>query len=540
MASSSPDAEEPTESPTPSAQPPLDLGLSSGMVLPHWTDPPTGQVPRVLLDDQEMETDGLTEEDPTAAHPVGPGVAWREHEQDWEHLESQDPGHLFGDALEADAFDGSPLLGSEPGEELRGAAVVATSPRGTGWQPSFMTDAPEDFSDLEQEARKRSRFNTRAESSREEDEGSQQASVAGSFDHEQSLASQAEVPSSGVHEDLAFELAQEAGDTLESGSVGSHADHHQGKRRRHSARSKITFGSNGSSARGEERVAELEKGSDRRIGVAILTGCLFGGIALACFVGGPLTSLVLVSAVLLLGAAEAASAFRKARIVPATALVLVAVIGMAVASYEDLFQGLVWSLTGVLALAFFWHLTLASAGGGSKEEGLRKVALGLMATVFIVCWIGLLGAFAALMLAPVTFPHRHGVALLIGMVIGVIANDVGALFVGRLFGVHRIAPAISPGKTFEGLLGGTALTFLICTLVVSHIHPWSVSTTLMLSAVVSVLAPVGDLMESLVKRALSRKDMGSLLPGHGGVLDRVDGMLAVLPVMYLVARIVHF
>jgi CDP-diglyceride synthetase len=530
VVSSGSDAEEPTQSSEQSAQVPLDLGLSSGITLPHWTDPPTGQVPRILLDDQEMQADtGLTEEDPTAVHPIGPGVGWREHEQDWEHLESHDPGRLFADPFQEDVLDGASLLASEPQEQLERTGLVGGLSRATAWQPSFLSDACEDFSDLEQEARKRSRFNTSGESPQGQDEDSQQVV---------SSASLHEPPPSGIQQDLAPQQA------LEDRSEGHLVDQSQGRRRRHSVRSRNALGRNRSALSGlhqpTEKAAEPEKGSDRRIGVAILTGCLFGGMALACFVGGPLTSLALVSAVLLLGAAEAASAFRKARIVPATALVLLAVTGMAVASYEDLFQGLVWSLTGVLGLAFFWHLRQAGAVSESKQEGLHKVALGLMATVFIVCWVGLLGAFAALMLAPATFPHRHGVALLIGMVIGVIANDVGALFVGRRFGAHKIAPTISPGKTFEGLLGGTALTFLVCTLVVSRIHPWSVATTLMLSAVVSVLAPVGDLMESLVKRALSRKDMGSLLPGHGGVLDRVDGMLAALPVMYLVARIMHF
>lgn len=529
MASRSPDAQEPAQEAESPVEAPLELGLSSGMTLPHWTEPPTGQVPKVLLDDEGAKQDpGLTEEDPTASHLVGPGVGWREHEQDWEHLESHDPGRLFGDVLEEEAVDEESLLGAESHEGADRVGPVGVSLRGVDWQPGFMNDASADFSDLEQEALKRSRFSVSDEVPRNEKADVWQLDAPGSPGTQGSSAPGDQAP----------------------------AEEPPIRRRRHSARSRFLSRSGGSLQPGSSRGAERqpsperdlspegqpspERGSDRRIGVAILTGCLFGGVALACFLGGPLTSLALVSAVLLLGAAEAASAFRRARIVPATALVLLAVIGMAVASFEDLFQGLVWSLTGVVGLAFLWHLRRGSSGGEPREESLRKAALGLMATVFVVCWVGFLGAFAGLMLAPATFPHRHGVALLIGMVIGVIANDVGALAVGRRFGVHKIAPAISPGKTLEGLLGGTALTFLICTLVVSQIHPWSISTTLMLSAVVSVLAPIGDLTESLVKRALSRKDMGSLLPGHGGVLDRVDGMLAVLPVMYLVARIVHF
>jgi phosphatidate cytidylyltransferase len=84
------------------------------------------------------------------------------------------------------------------------------------------------------------------------------------------------------------------------------------------------------------------------------------------------------------------------------------------------------------------------------------------------------------------------------------------------------------------------LTLAVAALVVSRVHPFSLGHALLLGAVVVVLAPLGDLAESLVKRDLGVKDMGSLLPAHGGVLDRVDAMLFVMPVAYYLVRLVHF
>ena len=116
------------------------------------------------------------------------------------------------------------------------------------------------------------------------------------------------------------------------------------------------------------------------------------------------------------------------------------------------------------------------------------------------------------------------------------ANDVGALVVGGWMGSRPLAPKISPNKTWEGLLGGAVFSILVSTVAVGAIHPWSASNAALLGVVVAVVAPLGDLCESLLKRDLRLKDMGTLLPGHGGVLDRVDALLFVLPATYYLVR----
>jgi phosphatidate cytidylyltransferase len=119
--------------------------------------------------------------------------------------------------------------------------------------------------------------------------------------------------------------------------------------------------------------------------------------------------------------------------------------------------------------------------------------------------------------------------------IAVVANDVGALFVGSAVGRTPLRAWISPNKSVEGLVGGTLLTvgamFLVNVSAIST--TWnSLGELLVLALVVSVAAPVGDLTESMFKRNLDVKDFGTVVKGHGGVLDRFDGFLVALPAAY--------
>jgi phosphatidate cytidylyltransferase len=151
-----------------------------------------------------------------------------------------------------------------------------------------------------------------------------------------------------------------------------------------------------------------------------------------------------------------------------------------------------------------------------------------------VGYVGLFGAYAALLLA---FPN--GVGAFIGVVVAVVANDVGALAVGSRAGRHHLAPTISPNKTWEGLVGGTVASVVVSVVVLGIVGltPWDGGSALALGLVVSVVAPIGDLCESMIKRDLGVKDMGSVLPGHGGLLDRFDAMLFCLPAAYYLCRV---
>lgn len=110
--------------------------------------------------------------------------------------------------------------------------------------------------------------------------------------------------------------------------------------------------------------------------------------------------------------------------------------------------------------------------------------------------------------------------------------DIRAYFSGRAFGKRKLAPAVSPGKSWEGVYGGLALTLLI-TLVVGVVREWDARQILLAlvgAAVVVLISVVGDLTESMFKRQAGIKDSSNLLPGHGGVLDRIDSLTAAIPV----------
>jgi phosphatidate cytidylyltransferase len=164
-------------------------------------------------------------------------------------------------------------------------------------------------------------------------------------------------------------------------------------------------------------------------------------------------------------------------------------------------------------------------------------------TVLAIGWIGILGSFGAAMLyvgnfgifTADGFSSRVGTDTLCLMAIAVVANDVGALFVGSAVGKSPLREWISPNKTIEGFVGGTVMTlgamFLVG--VWGKSTSWNSTGDLMaLGAVVAVMAPIGDLTESMFKRNLDVKDFGTIIKGHGGVLDRFDGFLFVMPAVY--------
>src|SRR5207244_3899714 len=117
-----------------------------------------------------------------------------------------------------------------------------------------------------------------------------------------------------------------------------------------------------------------------------------------------------------------------------------------------------------------------------------------------------------------------------------IANDVGAFVVGSRLGRTPLLPAVSPTKSIQGLLGGAVATGLLAVLLFSHVHPFDLKSSIGIAVVVVIAAPLGDLVESMLKRAVGVKDLGSILPGHGGIIDRIDSLLLVAPAVYYFVR----
>lgn len=273
--------------------------------------------------------------------------------------------------------------------------------------------------------------------------------------------------------------------------------------------------------------AEEPAAAPRNVPVAIGTGVAFGVFALLMFRAGSGPALALSVTVVGLAAVELFAVLRKAGYRPATLLGITSSVSVMLAAYAkgETAIPLVLALTMVCALLWFMF-------GVVRARPTMNVGVTLLGVV----WVGFLGSFAALLLRA---PDRRGIAFLLGAIIATVAYDVGALVVGSRNGRTPLAPEISPNKTWEGIMGGAGAALLASVLVTRGIHPWDLGSALALGLVTAFMAPLGDLSQSLIKRDLGIKDMGTLLPGHGGVMDRFDALLFVLPATYYLVRLLQ-
>ena len=260
----------------------------------------------------------------------------------------------------------------------------------------------------------------------------------------------------------------------------------------------------------------------------VMTGAIAGAVVLLAAAIGPAALVFLVAVALTLGSAELYHSLRTRGYQPATLLGLVAAPSLVGAVYWQGLDAYPLVLGVFVAFTLLWYLA-----GVVKARPAMNVAVTLM--VFL--YIAFLGSFAALLLK---FPLDHGIGLVLGAVLATVAHDIGSYFVGRWGGKTPLAPEVSPGKTVEGLVGGSLATLLMCLVVVRAISPWDGGKAFWLAVVVAIAAPLGDLCESMIKRDLGVKDMGAFLPGHGGVLDRIDALLFVMPATYYLVRLLNF
>ncbi len=208
-----------------------------------------------------------------------------------------------------------------------------------------------------------------------------------------------------------------------------------------------------------------------------------------------------------------------------------------------------YALALMLAVAAAWRLT-------ATPEALRTflfmaVVWWVAALAWIVMAPGRGGAMSAagagvLVLVPAAVAigrlvsiEPGGPVLLLVLVVLIAAADIGAYFGGRRYGRRRLAPAVSPGKTWEGFLAGLVTALLAAAAIFSTVQPAGVALPAWLAvcAFVALVSVVGDLVESMFKRRVGLKDSSALLPGHGGVLDRVDSLTAAGPAFLLGLKI---
>lgn len=264
---------------------------------------------------------------------------------------------------------------------------------------------------------------------------------------------------------------------------------------------------------------EQQRASDLALRVSsafVLLGLFVGSL----FLGGPWFS-GLVTVIMILAGGELFATLRSRGYRPVAGAGLLGLLVTGIGVHR----------TGVFSFAGGLTLTLlvvtAVFAFQNRRDPLENAALTIAATA----WVGMLSFAIAI------GRSDRAVSLILFVVLVSAGFDVGAYFIGRAFGRRLIAPVVSPRKTLEGLIGGVVAAFGLAA-VLSTLPPFNPPITfegsLLLAAVVSILAPLGDAAESVVKRALDVKDMGSIMPGHGGMLDRIDALLFVVPAAYLV------
>ena len=184
----------------------------------------------------------------------------------------------------------------------------------------------------------------------------------------------------------------------------------------------------------------------------------------------------------------------------------------------------------VAAVGYFLVVEVISPG----ERPLERVVYTLFGLLYVP-W--LLGYFVLLRYSP---DAQGGLINFALPLVATFATDIGAFFIGYALGRRKLAPEVSPGKTVEGAIGGLALSFVAVFALTQYVNQWSPYDALLYALLVSSAAQLGDLSESLIKRSVGSKDSGNSIPGHGGLLDRLDSLLFAVPITFLFLNISTF
>lgn len=270
---------------------------------------------------------------------------------------------------------------------------------------------------------------------------------------------------------------------------------------------------------------QIMRGWTEKLLTRTLSGAIYAVVVLACLYLGRVATTAMVTAMAWLCCSEFFRMTRMSGRMPNEIIGLSAAIAYPVSA-------LLW---GTNAFYLITCITLVWAAGWyvlTPRANIGDVAITCFAPIYTAL------TFACLVLIRKSDPGADGALLTLGVMASVWANDAAAYFVGSRFGVHKLAPRISPHKSWEGFFGGL-LGSVVVWLLVGLLHVQGVGLLLAIIAgvLVGISAVVGDLFESRIKRGVGVKDSGDFMPGHGGMLDRSDSMLFGCAVAYFLLRI---
>lgn len=278
----------------------------------------------------------------------------------------------------------------------------------------------------------------------------------------------------------------------------------------------------GTASDSEESFEALEQAASSDLTMRIASALVIFGVFLGSLLLGGWWFTGFVILLMVVSVGEFYANLRTVGFRPLALFGIIGVILMGVGAHTSgvaSFAG--WAALVTVVTILFFTLTL-------RKDPAENTSV----TILGMAWAGML-AFAI----PIAQGPRP-VAVILFVVLLVALNDIGAFFVGRSFGKRPLAAEVSPNKTIEGFVGGLFVGAIAASVMVTF-PAWEsigLAKGLVAAAVVGVFSPLGDLVESMVKRSIGVKDMGSVLPGHGGMLDRVDGFLFAVPAIYFTFR----
>lgn len=262
----------------------------------------------------------------------------------------------------------------------------------------------------------------------------------------------------------------------------------------------------------------------RDLPAAIAVGVALGALAIGTLLFAPLWWLPLLAVAIAIATHEVIRRMREHGYALPTVPLLLGGQAMIWLTWPFGAAGLLGAYAGTIVVCMVWRLI----GQGLNQQPvnyLRDIA----ATVLLATWVPLFAAFTALLIFA-----DHGGARVFTIIVTVVFADIGGYVAGVLFGRHLMAPAISPKKSWEGLFGSLVFGVAAAVVSVAFLLDKPAWVGLPLGVVLVITGVLGDLVESQIKRDLGIKDMGTLLPGHGGIMDRIDAMLPSAVVGWIV------
>jgi phosphatidate cytidylyltransferase len=259
----------------------------------------------------------------------------------------------------------------------------------------------------------------------------------------------------------------------------------------------------------------------RNLPLAIVTALALAGVLIGSLLVSRPAFVAFLLGIVTLALLELLTVLRARATRPARPVVLAVGALLVVGAYLEGPAALSFGLLATILASFGWYLV---------DRGRTEVTRNVAATVFAVVYVPFMAAHLSLVVGRA---DRY-VGAMIGYAALVVIYDTAAYATGATLGRRPIAPQVSPNKSWEGAIGASVACLAAGAFLLPLWEPWTLASGLVLAGATCVVAPLGDLSESMLKRDLAVKDMGSILPGHGGVLDRVDALLFMAPVLYYV------